>query len=257
MAVLFEKEPCEHETACDLYGGLTNLAWVIQGDQALALYDRLQRTMYSDAVYQASKDWLEEFESSEPAIDEPSPDWAYHYFVASWMGRNGVTGTERVNYQIATRWTKGGGSGPLRFRNAADSIPAWCDRLRNVQVLRRSLFDMLPKLEDDAGVAVYVDPPYLHGTVARNSRYLHDFGPAEHKRLATELKRFRRARVVVSYYADRQLEALYPRWTFLDCSRHKHLHCQNRRGSTRTEAPEVSLVNGPAIEGEERKGLFE
>src|SRR4029077_2189705 len=115
------------------------------------------------------KDGRADFES-RPQPSEPDPDWAYHYFIASWMGRNGVAGTERVNYQIATRWTKGGGSGPLRFRNAVDSIPAWCNRLHNVQILRRDLFELLPKIEDGAGVALYVYPPYFPDTVSGHSR---------------------------------------------------------------------------------------
>lgn len=276
LALLFAKEPSEHEQVCDLHGAVTNLAWVVQ-DQvgAPVLFERLQKVLYSDAVYAHSKAWLAENENrpvanmaADPGLqwigniyEKASITWAYHYFIASWMGRNGVAGTARVNYQIATRWTKGGGSGPLRFRNAVDSIPAWCERLRNVHILRRDLFDVLPKIEDDHGVAVYVDPPYLPGTIAGNSKYLHNFAAADHGRMAKELGRFRKARVVVSYYADPQLEALYPSWTFLDCSRHKHLHVQNKRGSKRSDAPEVLLLNGPAIDAAEPvkalAGLFD
>jgi DNA adenine methylase len=246
LAVEFAKELSEHECVCDMHGALTNLAWVVQdAESAAELFNQLQRVWYSDELYQASKDWLTKFERTESKTPEFS--WAYHYFIASWMGRNGVAGTARVNYQIATRWTKGGGSGPLRFKNAVDSIPAWCERLRNIQILRRSVFDVLPKIEDGPGVAIYCDPPYLPETVSGNSRYLHDFTEADHKRLADILRTFKRARVVVSYYAAPQLQKLYPGWTVLDCSRRKHLHCQNKRGSTRTEAPEVLLVNGPEL----------
>src|SRR3990167_1959608 len=229
MAVLFAKEPSEHETVCDLHGALTNLAWVVQDDaKAARLFDALQRVYYSDAIYKQSKDWMEKMEPDGEV--QGCVTWAYHYFIASWMGRNGVAGTARVNYQIATRWTKGGGSGPLRFRNAVDSIPAWCDRLRRVHILRRDLFQVLDKIEDDQGAAVYVDPPYMPGSLAGNSRYVHDFTGNDHQRLATALTRFTKARVVVSYYADLQLEELYPGWTIMDCSRQKHLHVQNKRG---------------------------
>ncbi len=261
MAVLFAKELSEHETVCDLHGALTNLAWCVQReDSAVELFDRLQRVLYSDSLYQLSKTWLDHWERhygpNDDAPPDPSIDWAYHYFVASWMGRNGVAGTARVNYQIATRWTKGGGSGPLRFRNAVDSIPAWCERLKNVHILRRSLFEVLAKIEDGPGVAVYMDPPYLPGTIAGNSRYLHNFGAGDHERLAGELRRFRISRVVVSYYAAPQLQALYPGWTILDCSRHKHLHTQNGRGSKRAEAPEVLLLNGKPFAESKDKELF-
>jgi DNA adenine methylase len=258
LSVIFAKEPSEHECLCDLHGGVTNLAWVVQDDHlAPELYERLQRVLYGDDLYGRCKEWLADKEDTDKVLIEvPGPciDWAYHYFIASWMGRNGVAGTARVNYQIATRWTKGGGSGPLRFRNATESIPAWHDRLRNVQILRRDLFDLLPKIEDAPGVAVYVDPPYLTSTISGNSRYVHDFTGDGHRKLAHELRRFRHARVVVSYYASPQLAELYPGWAILDCSRHKHLHCQNGRGSKRSEAPEVLLVNGPPLREALRQG---
>jgi DNA adenine methylase len=247
MAVLFAKNPSGHETVCDLHGALTNLAWVIQDeDQAVQLFNRLQRVLYDDDIFQVSKRYLEQV-GDQAVPDRPFLDWAFHYFIASWMGRNGVAGTARVNYQIATRWTKGGGSGPLRFRNAVDSIPAWCERLRNVHILRRDLFEVLAKVEDGPRVALYIDPPYLPGTVSGNSLYMHDFAGGDHARLADALKRFRKARVVVSYYADPQLQDLYPGWTILDCSRHKHLHVQNKRGTGRKQAPEVLLINGFAV----------
>jgi DNA adenine methylase len=262
MAVLFAKDPSEHELACDMHGGLMNLAQVIQDESlAVELFNRLQRVLYSDELYAESKEWLDDFIeiADDPCIEEtPAPeiDFAYHYFVASWMGRNGVAGTARVNYQIATRWTKGGGSGPLRFKNAVDSIPAWCERLRNVHILHRDLFKVLPKIEDELGMALYLDPPYLPDTVSSNSRYLCDFTAGDHERLAQELKRFRKARVVISYYAAPILESLYPAWTRIDMSRQKHLHVQNQRGVGKgmDTAPEVLLVNGPAFG--DREELF-
>lgn len=250
MSVLLAKQPSEHEVVCDLHGALTNLAWCVQEELvAHKLYERLQRVLYNDDLYKLSKEWLAEFEARHDNAHGPQaahPDWAYHYFVASWMGRNGVSGTARVNYQIATRWTKGGGSGPGRFRAAVESIPAWHDRIRNVHILRRSLFDVLPKLQDDRDLAIYADPPYLPDTVAGNSKYLCDFSEADHQQLAEQLRRFKSARIVVSYYQSPTLKKLYPGWTVLDCSRQKHLHVQNKRGMGRNEAPEVLLINGPA-----------
>ena len=267
MAVLFAKEESEHECVCDLHGALTNLAWVVKNEAAaIILFDHLQRVFYDDDLYIHSKNWLAKNEGGKGPIalglvetdnNPASIDWAYHYFIASWMGRNGVSGTARVNYQIATRFTKGGGSGPLRFKNAVDSIPAWCERLRNVQILRRDLFELLPKVEDAPGAAIYADPPYLPDTVSGNSKYLHDFTPQQHRILADMLGQFKKARIVVSYYDAPSLEVLYPGWTRIDCSRHKHLHVQNKRGSKRTEAPEVLLINGPAFAtAEESEGMF-
>jgi DNA adenine methylase len=249
LAGVMAKLPAHHETVCDLHGAVVNLAWVLQGlESAPKLFGLLQRVMYDEPLFQRSKDWLEAFEACrqhEP--EDPHWEWAYHYFICSWMGRNGVAGTALCNYQLATRWTHGGGSGPVRFRSAVESIPAWVDRLRNVVVLRRDLFDVLPKIEDSPEAAVYIDPPYLHGTMSGGASYLFDFSPDNHQRLAQEAKRFRKARVVLSYYDSPDLRELYAGWTFVDCSRHKHLHVQNARGSTRKDAPEILIVNGEAV----------
>jgi DNA adenine methylase len=259
LSVEMLKEPCEHESVCDLHGALTNLAWVVQREElAVQLFNELQRVAYHDELYQVSKDWLDGWEATEQEqlCDEPSVDWAYHYFIASWMGRNGVAGTSRINYQIATRWTQGGGSGPLRFKSAVASIPGWWQRLRNIHVLRRDVFHCLEQIEDASGVAIYTDPPYLLTTRSgRSSRYVHDFTDADHERLATALCRFRHARVVTSYYADPRLSSWYPGWTMVDCSRQKHLHVQNKRGMGRFEAPEVLLINGAAYQPE-KESLF-
>jgi DNA adenine methylase len=245
MAVIMAKAPAHHETVCDLHGGVTNLAWVLQDDKlAPELFEKLQRVMYDESLFDRSKDWLEGFDDTPREHDGLEADWAYHYFIVSWMGRNGVAGTARGNYQLATRWTHGGGSGPVRFRSAVESIPAWVDRLRNVIILRRDLFDVMPKLEDNKTLAVYVDPPYLHGTMAGGATYLYDFDAENHRQLAVEAKRFKQARVVLSYYDAPALRELYEGWTFIDCSRHKHLAVQNKRGSKRTEAPEVLIING-------------
>ena len=262
LSVEFAKEPSHHETVCDLHGDLMNLAWALQDEEAaVRLFNRCQKTMYCDSVYRRSCDWLESVKPWEAnAVNErPSQeqrysfDWAYHYFVASWMGRNGVAGTERINYQIATRWTQGGGSGPLRFKSAVDSIPPWCQRLRNMHILQRDCFDLLAKIEDADLVSIYADPPYI----AEGGKYLHSFDAGQHCKLADELNRFEKARCVVSYYDHEILADLYPGWTKIDCSRPKHLSAQNARGAVRSIAPEVLLINGPSFVKGPSNGLFQ
>lgn len=76
---------------------------------------------------------------------------------------------------------------------------------------------------------------------------MHDFQDADHGRLADALKRFTKARVVVSYYDDPRLDRLYADWTKLDCGRAKSLSVQGQRGSVSQKAPEVLLINGPAV----------
>lgn len=254
MAVLLAKKPCSMETVNDLHGDLANLAWVVQDPGAAPqLYDLLMRTLYSEELFARAKEWFAANELPEinGCIPDRAIERAYYYFFISWGGRNGVSGTDRVNYQQAVRWTGKGGSGPTRFRSAVESIPQWHDRLRNVTILRKDAFYLIQKIEDEDDTVIYADPPYLSDTRSADqngsSNYVHDFNDEQHVRLAEMLRRFSRARVIVSYYASPRLAELYPSWTQVDCSRHKHLHCQNKRGSKRQEAPEVLLINGPAI----------
>jgi DNA adenine methylase len=256
LAVEMAKEPSSQETVCDLHGDLVNLARVLRDEATAAdLYARLSRTLASEQLFEESK----VFCASEPP-NGPDVERAYHYFFSSWLGRNGVAGTKRSNLQIATRWTNNGGSPTIRLRSAIDSIPDWHVRLCNILILRRDCFKVLESVEDEDGTAIYADPPYLTSTRTGKdaaSRYLHEFASADHERLAAGLCRFRKARVVVSYYHDERLSQLYPGWVQLDCTRAKNLSVQGRRGAEKQEAPEVLLINGPSLGGQDAGGLFQ
>lgn len=276
MAVLMAKAPSQKETVSDLHGDLTNLAFVLRDlTAAEMLYDLLQRTLFSEGLLDEAAERL-----ARPCDSGPGgypadcvPTWAVHraywYFLACWMGRNGTAGTERQDYQIAVRWTKGGGSPTVRFRNATDSIPAWHYRLRNVVILRRDAFDIIDRFEDVEATAIYVDSPYhavTRGDMAKSgsgARYLHEFDhtgqdpdlfeqaagkkkkPNDHRRLAEILRGYKRARIVVSYYDCPEIRQLYDGWTFVDCAMNKQLHAQNGRGARKKVAPEVLIINGP------------
>jgi DNA adenine methylase len=259
-AVLFAKTPSSQETVVDMHDGLVNLARVLQ-DESLAaeLYGRAARTLYSTDLYEQSAAWLDRWVSLQDS-QACDIDAAYHFFVVSWMGRNGTSGCCRTNWQPSIRYTPGGGSSSTRFHAAVDSIPWWHDRLRKVVIIKGDAFDHIPKLPDVPELAIYADPPYLHSTRGSGggSRYLHDFTEAnggvglfdrqgdDHERLAAELMRFKQARVVVSYYDHPRLPRLYPGWTLRRLYRQKNLHVQNRRGVGHCEAPEVLLINGPS-----------
>lgn len=250
MAVLLAKPPSRHETANDLHDDLVNLARVIQRhEHAVELYDRLQRTLICEQLLKDAQDFLIESDW------QGSVERAYWYFLASWMGRNGVSGTEVRDYQIATRWTPRGGSGPVRFRSAVESLPWWHERLRNVTILSRDAFDILPKIEDAAHTAIYVDPPYCRESMSGGARYMHDFPDArpptlfgeqrtdQHERLRDNLSRFKHAKVVVSYYDCDRIRRLYAAWRFIDAARQKNLNSQNKRGAAKSVAPEVLIVS--------------
>lgn len=258
MAVLFAKHTSQKETVNDLHGDLVNLARVLQDpDAAEALYDRLQRVLFSeDLLAQAGLELTEDFPPI--GITKFLVDRAYWFFLASWMMRNGVAGTARLEYQAAVRWTKSGGSPTVRWRSAIDSIPAWHNRLRNVVILRRDAFALCDRFEDSAETAIYIDPPYMassrsgYGNHGNGSKYKHEFDHSspmfgsDHDRLAKVLKAYKRARVVVSYYDCPEIRQLYAGWTFVEHTRQKHLHAQNGRGARPKEAPEILIINGPS-----------
>ena len=259
MAVLFAKEPSQKETVNDLHGDLVNLARVIQHiDLAETLYTRLQKALFSEALLDEAREKLEGWSFCQDGeVNELSLERAYWYFLACWMGRNGTAGTARLDYQIAVRWTKGGGSPTVRFRNALDSMPAWHQRLRNVVILRRDAFSILDRFEDVQGTAIYADPPYEAVTRSagsikngRGGKYLHEFDHGgglledDHERLAQILRGYLHARIVVSYYDCPRVRELYDGWTFIEHTRQKHLHAQNGRGARPKDAPEILIVNG-------------
>lgn len=265
-AVLFAKPKCSYETVNDLHVDLVNLALVVQDAQkAQELYARCHRTLFIEKLCRVSRERL-----SEP-LESPAGDGerAYWYLVFSWFGVNGVAGTPMNRTgSFCVRYTSKGGNGPVRWRAAVESIPDWHERLLGVQILSQDALRLAGRIEDREGTVIYADPPY----VLKGAKYVHDAddappvvreilgieeGPlpefAWHLALAKQLNRFERTRVVVSYYAHPLLAELYPGWTVVDCATAKSLvNSGMRDGSGRTEAPEVLLINAPAV-GEEAK----
>lgn len=237
MAVLMAKPVSTMETVNDLHEELINLARVIQSEElGSKLYRRLRRTIMHEALYDDARRGL-------GVGDEVDRAWAY--FVSSWLGRNGMAGLpdNRVGKAFCVRYTKNGGHGATRFLGCVDSIPAWRRRLRQVTILKRDAFHVLERIEDADGVVIYCDPPYLKKSMA----YAHDFGWDGHKRLAELLNRFKKTRVVLSYYDHDSLEALYPYWTCRRFDVSKATANQGKRGKSDKRATEVLLINGPSL----------
>ncbi len=255
MAVLLFKLAVSQETVNDMHGELINLARVIQ-DPCLGplLYRRCRRVF-------ACREFMEEAAArfrargNRPAGDTPDLDRAYDYFLASWLGRNGVAGTQSFNQGFSRRFTKKGGHSGTRWCSAVDSIPAWRERMRSVTILSEDAFGLIERIEDATGIAIYCDPPYLAETRSSgagfgrghgSSKYVHDFAAEDHDRLAASLRRFTRARVVVSYYDHPDLAELYPGWTQRKIEVSKAMASQGSRAANDVRATEVLLMNGPS-----------
>ncbi len=252
MAVLLRKPPCGLETVNDLNGDLINLARVIQNkDLAFQLYDKLCRTLYCEQLFEESKQrWI----SNDGADNATDPDKAYDFFVASWMGINGVSGTMRCNYAFALRWCIGGGQGAIRWTNVVNSLPAWHKRLQNVVIVHKDALWLLENIADEKGTVIYIDPPYF----TKSNKYIHDFEAADHIRLAELLGRFKKAKVIVSYYDHPKLQDLYPGWH----RPHVGTTRQSLRNATKgkkSPAPSKSKKNVEVLLSnlQANKGLFE
>lgn len=252
MAVLLEKPEASMETVNDLHGDLINLARVIRDPSAgPALYRRLRRTwMHEDIFNEAAASYRQR--GNCPAGDTINSDRAYGFFICSWLGRNGVQGTQSYNQGYCVRYTKNGGHGGTRLSNATASLPAWRRRMRRLTILNKDAFDLIAKIEDAPGVVIYADPPYL----VKGARYVHDFHDGfmdrlnDHERLAESLCRFKKTRVVVSYYDHPSLKSLYPGWTARAVHTTKSLVNAGKRDEEGgTVAPEVLLINGASFGG--------
>jgi len=273
-SILFFKPIAQKETVCDLHGDLTNLARVCSViETAEQLWQRLSIAVMSDGLVQDARAFLE---ASEPS-DEADIDRAFWYFIASWMCRNGTAGTARMDYQLAVRWTKSGGSPVIRFRNAVDSIPQWHRRLQNVVICRRNAFEIIDRFEDCKETAIYADPPYAIETrsmvdkKASSGSYKHEFRHSnkhdalgalfgaepdidDHERLARAMRAYKHARIVVSAYDCPRYRELFEGWTFVSHTTTKRVHAQNGRGAPVLDAPEVLIINGPSLAKEHNDG---
>lgn len=248
LAVLLAKEKSNYETASDLHVDIVNLARVLKEEHlALKLYGMTSRTIFCESLLEEAKSVLE----LEFSFDETDPDLvlerAYYYFVASWMARNGVAGLARASYQMAVRWTEGGGSPTTRWASATASIPPWHYRLSNVVFLCRDGFKVIQNIPDKKTTAVYVDPPYYKKTRTK-ALYLHEFDNGHHGELADILNGFKQTRIVVSYYDHPEIRELYQGWTFVDKATRKNISNQNGTGAAQGSAPEVLIINGPEFE---------
>jgi DNA adenine methylase len=239
MAVLLAKPKCRTEVVNDLHDDLVNLARVIQDPRlGPALYRRLRRTLFGEPFFRDSLDVVRN--SEVDWMCAPDVDRAYHYFVVSWMGMNGMAGVSKLSTNFARRFSSLGGDPAVRFRGAVGSIASWRRRLDRVQVLQSDGIELCEKIEDRVGTVIYADPPYL----VKGFKYRHDFSEAHHERLATALGRFRRTRVVVSYYEHPLIASLYPGWRVRPLEATKGVVNQSKRDQTgATKAPEVLLIN--------------
>jgi DNA adenine methylase len=248
MAVLFAKRPASMEIANDLHRDLVNLARVVASPRWTELLGRSERTLMAAELYLEAKAVIGgapcETAPSVREVGDAHLERAYWFLVFSWQGRNGVSGTALHNQHLARRFTLGGGHGPTRWRAVSQSLPLWHERLRQVTIEQLDAFDLVGRLEDSSRWVIYADPPYYR----KGDKYLHDFTVEDHARLAALLRAKRETRVIVSYYDEPEIRALYEGWTIVKCPVPKAMVNQGMRDKKGgVTAPEILLINGPSL----------
>ena len=273
LAVEFACSPCGHELSNDLNGHVVNLAHVLASGRCVELYERCRRVLNSSTLHDEARRRIGAIECRKrmptPAdVDAPTDfhiEWAFWFLVRDWQGRNGTSGTSRGNITFGQRYTPNGGGGARRWAQAVESMPWWHERLRSIQVLHVDALGLIESTDDLPSVSIYADPPYLTRTRGKGggSRYQHDLPRdpwaemAWHAHLARLLRAKKQARIVVSYYAAPEIEALYPGWTIVRLDTLKALSAQNKRGNIRVPAPEILIINGPSYSDPDQLHLFD
>lgn len=259
LSVTFACPPCSNEVVNDLNGDVVNLAAVIASERWEDLRERLSRTLCCDGLVLGSIEALASitkaltFGSKRGAIDvsrvgDAQVEWAYHFAVASWLSReNGLIGA-RVP-RTASRGFTTASSGPQRrLPRLVEALPWMHDRLRRTAIWSIDALSLIAKVRDEDGAVIYCDPPYLRAT--RPSSYLIDVPTdpmkeeAWHAELAEALRRFRKTRVVVSYYDHPLIHRLYRGWTIVPLKVRRIVGKADRCVAGSLAAPEVLCING-------------
>jgi DNA adenine methylase len=263
MAVSLAMPAVATHVVNDLHADLVNFARVLASDAGKAtLIDLCEHTLCSETLYQEAAAELETLGRERVDADGKPIGrigtltpvrWAWAFFVASWLGPNGMAGTEHAP-RFCVRWGPGGGDPATRLRSAAEALPGFVEKLRRFTITSRDGLDVIGSVQDRPGVALYVDPPYTRETRVAGA-YRHDFedhGGAtllgaedDHDRLAAALHRFKHARVVVSYEDCPRVRALYAGWRVVEVTQHKNTgNAGGGGGGAGSVAPEILLVNG-------------
>jgi site-specific DNA-adenine methylase len=215
---------CSAGVANDLHRHLINLARVIRSDALRPLLaEQLERTIFHEDEYRAAqilcvereRGWTSDlFSPASACMDEPDLEWAYHYFVASWMGPGAKSGTKQeFRSFFPVRWTTSGGASGTRFRSAIESLEAWGKLFARWEFMRLDAFEFINNCHDLPGHAIYCDPPWPDA----GKQYTHGFSDEAQARLASCLSRYAHARVVVRNGDHPLIRGLYPedRWDWI------------------------------------------
>ncbi|WP_055477653.1 DNA adenine methylase [Sphaerimonospora mesophila] len=207
LAVLLAKRPSRMETVNDIDQDLM-VFWRVLRENPLELERLCALTPHSRAEFEAVKD-----------VDlEALPDLERARLV--WVRlTQGRAGTLRQTGWRHFQDPAGSSSGMPRYlAGYVSRLAPVAERLSCVSLECRPALEVLDAYGRHPGVLLYVDPPYLGSTRARN--YRHEMGgEAEHRELAKHLEACR-ATVVLSGYHSPLYDELYDGWHRMEIEAH-------------------------------------
>ncbi len=186
---------------------------------------------------------IEEDEARQWGVD---PEWAAAYFAIVWLSRSSAGSDTELTSGLSARYTATGGSSAKRLRSAIEGLREWHALLKEkCEFNCRDFRDLLDRIEDRKGHAIYVDPPWKDAKV----RYKHTFTEEDHRDLASLLGQFRGCRVVIRHSDHPLYRELYPvnQWTWTPIG-------GRNQGNKRIS--EVLITNGPSHSEPSQQGLF-
>jgi DNA adenine methylase len=199
LAVLLAKRPSRMETVNDLDQDLM-VFWKVLRDQADDLERACALTPHSRAEYEGARD------ADLTAL--PDLERARLVWVRLTQGRAGtLRPTGWRHYQDPAGCSSGM---PRYLAGYVSRLAPVADRLAPVSLECRPALELIEAYGRHRGVLLYVDPPYLGSTRARN--YRHEMSSeADHRQLADALKACKAA-VVLSGYHSPLYDELYADW---------------------------------------------
>jgi DNA adenine methylase len=203
LAVLLAKPPSRMETVNDLDQDLMTF-WRVLREQPEELERVCALTPHARAEYAAAQ---------AAALDRLSDvERARLVWVRLTQGRAGTfRPTGWRHYQSSAGCSVGM---PSYLAGYVSRFASVADRLARVSLECRPALDLIDTYGRHKDVLLYVDPPYLGSTRARN--YRHEMGgEAEHRELAAALAECRAA-VVLSGYHSPLYDELYDGWHYAE-----------------------------------------
>lgn len=200
LAVLFAKQPSDHETVNDLDQVLITF-WRVLRERPDELARACALTPHSRIEYELAMDL--------DAQDEL--ELARQVFVKLTQGRSGRL--RRTGWRHYVDPAGSSASMPGYLAGYVERLAPAVERLQRVSLEARPALDIIGKYGTEPDVLLYVDPPYLGSTRANDNAYRCEMrSDDEHRELATALHNARAA-VVLSGYPSHLYDCeLYHGW---------------------------------------------